>query len=292
LIATVLFGGCAIALRIPRVPDGHGPAVLTQIEINQLATNIEVFKAAYKVRYIPSQIRLCEFFQHYDQDKQLDRDSIAYLRTLWPQILDPDPREDGQVVWRCQGIDWNGNGKTEHGNVILEGDQCLVFFLGGIPDQGVEPGVLGFAPDDRDPAGLNQRAGRKGPFFEFSPNRLFKRLTTDGGKAGYYSYADPYGTKQPYVYFSCYDKRNGNNSPLTSKYVTPDSTLGVEPYYSSKSPPDFCNPQSYQIISAGLDGQFGPGGLWISAKAEEIARAGRDDKSNFNDGARLGAPNQ
>jgi hypothetical protein len=296
LVPVVVLVACLAALFVlPFNPDsgGGGPASKTQFEISTLATAIENFKKTYNVDYIPSQIKLCEFYGDYKSNDQLDKDTVKYLLMLWPNMMTPDPNDpEHQPVWRLRGIDWNGNGKTENGSVILEGDQCLVFFLGGIPDQGPVPGVLGFTQSDRDPADLNQRGNRKGPFFEFQTHRLIKRLNTAGGKALFYSYADACSKNQPYVYFSNYGTRNGYNSPLTKKYPTPDSSLGVEPYYEKKELPLFLNPSLYQIISAGADGVFGPGGQWTPATASQIAPAGRDDHSNFTNGARLGDANQ
>src|SRR5204863_6808997 len=111
-------------------------------------------------------------------------------------------------------IDWNGDGKYSP-PVTLEGHQCLVFFLGGIPKQGAEPGCLGFSTDPLDPAKLSQVDGRKAPFYNFPPKRL-----TKGGCGNFYAFADPFGKGQPYAYFS-----------FRILYGTSDcACLGVEPY--------------------------------------------------------------
>src|SRR5207244_723483 len=42
-------------------------------------------------------------------------------------------------------IDWNGNGTIDAGEFVLEGEECLVFYLGGIPTApGSAPGCQGF----------------------------------------------------------------------------------------------------------------------------------------------------
>src|SRR5262249_25558652 len=149
-------------------------------------------------------------------------------------------------------IDWNGDGKYSD-PVTLEGDQCLVFFLGGIPKQGTEPGCLGFSSNRLDPAKIGEAAQRKGPFYAFPGNRLVKR-----GKTHFYSSAAPFGKAQPYAYFSNFGERNGYH-----RYGTSDCAgLGVAPYYAELKPPRYYKERSYQIISAGADGVFGPGGRW------------------------------
>ena len=57
-------------------------------------------------------------------------------------------------------IDWSGGlgmpppDASGLSYVVLEGDQCLVFFLGGIPTtgDGSTPGALGFASSPGEPA--------------------------------------------------------------------------------------------------------------------------------------------
>src|SRR5262245_19033509 len=78
--------------------------------------------------------------------------------------------------WATGGIDWNGNGGIDApnggGDVILEGDQCLVFFLGGIPDNlSAVPNCRGFSTNPANPAAAT--SDRIGPFYEgFTAGRL------------------------------------------------------------------------------------------------------------------------
>src|SRR5207247_2502159 len=123
-----------------------------------------------KVDYIPSRFWLAERLNDYDLRinpntgqpvNPLAVESLAYLQRLWPQLTAPgapwaliNPATNQRYnpsVPVPDFIDWNGNGNAD-GPVILEGDQCLVFFLGGIPIQGTPAGVLGFSTDPRDPS--------------------------------------------------------------------------------------------------------------------------------------------
>jgi len=166
-----------------------GPQMVATNDITQLEISIQNFQQAYKVNYIPSAIVLCERLGDYDSTKQIDKDSIAYLTMLWPQLLSPDT--SGVIKW-VVGIDWTGDGVVPTGaantanRMILEGDQCLVFFLGGIPIPGATLGVAGFSTDPRDPAKAQpvtigtttfpaQTTGRKGPYYEFPSSPVHAR---------------------------------------------------------------------------------------------------------------------
>ncbi|OWK43613.1 type II secretion system protein [Fimbriiglobus ruber] len=168
------------------------------------------------------------------------------------------------------------------GGGTLDGNQCLVFFLGG-------PNLTGF-----DPAGPYPPSGttRKGPYYDFQPNRL----TTNNATNTMVWADDPWGS--PYAYFAS----TGNSYLPTLQFPLP-SPFGpgtwngttVVPYSTPTKP---VNPNGIQIISAGANGTntstgakgFGPGGAWIPGSAPYTAgTAGEDDLGNFNSGFQLGA---
>jgi hypothetical protein len=251
-----------------RILDGKGDRVTTTSDIAMLANAVELFKTRFHV-YPPSRIKLSETGKYNPADA-IEAESLAYLKHLWPEID------------FTQGIDWNGNGMIDSpeagGDVILEGDQCLVFFLGGIPDRsGVVANCLGFSKDPRNPA--QWHGDRIMPMFEFEASRL---VTIHGNR--FYSYLDPHALK-PFAYFSSFKKRNGYNPQGT----TDCPTLGVWPYAAGLNPTQYLNPNTFQLISAGADGRFGQGTVlpdgrtWTPATADRIDADGRDDQSNFYD---------
>ena len=124
-------------------------------EIKQLETALVNFTATYTQvpGPPPSRIKLCSLLSQYDMTQALDRDSVVYLRAMFPGIEKGTP-------WTSTGIDWTGCGGTLP--VTLEGDQCLVFFLGGIPISGSTPGCAGFYSDNTNPA-LLTGTGRSSP---------------------------------------------------------------------------------------------------------------------------------
>jgi hypothetical protein len=59
----------------------------------------------------------------------------------------------------------------------------------------------------------------------------------------------------PYHYFSSGRKRNGYHPSDPSDPLNDTTVFGVYPYFEAQG--RFLNPDSYQIISAGRDGDFG-----------------------------------
>ncbi|HKI32112.1 MAG TPA: type II secretion system protein [Gemmataceae bacterium] len=181
-------------------------------------------------------------------------------------------------------LDWNLNGKID-GPTVLEGEQCLVFFLAG-PIVNGSPS--GFSTDPTNPLKVvNGQAvpPRKGPYFQFVTTRL-----RPFGQNGYPVYFDAYssnppvGNDKPYAYFSC--GTAANNYLAYSGLGSSDcSLLGVVPYQNSGT---FYKADGFQIISAGKNQAFGAGGQWTPQSGPSAtAPFGADDISNFYD-AKLG----
>jgi prepilin-type N-terminal cleavage/methylation domain-containing protein len=183
--------------------------------------------------------------------------------------------------------------------ITLEGDQCLVFFLGGIvlANAGSTPAPPftcdGFSYDAFNPA--KPRATpqeQRATFYNFDSPRLTLINYNDYISAGpvnnqigsfvnrFPSYQDSQGT--PLIYFSSYRLTNGYNRYFDANpTVQPTYSLGpwsdchgqgVWPYAQanitptsaiggtlSLSPITFANPDTYQVICAGPDKKFGPG---------------------------------
>jgi general secretion pathway protein G len=271
-----------------------GPQVRVANDLAQLDTAIQNFKTTMGPKYIPSRIKLCEKFGQYvviengytaAQENPLDRASVDYLTNLFQKIR----ANNTASLWDTRGIDWNGNGVYTDAPIILEGHQCLVFFLGGIPVNN-PAGVSGFSTNQSDPA--QPGGGRKGPFYDgFTSDRLVDLTSTAAnGSAtkGYYSLLDRYDKNKPYAYFSSYNARNGYPKWIaavpaanTPPSLLDNASLGVNPYCEAVG--RYWNPEGHQIICAGADGTFGPGGVWT--KANPISSGpGQDDQTNFNGG--------
>jgi prepilin-type N-terminal cleavage/methylation domain-containing protein len=202
---------------------------------------------------------------------QLHADSLDYLQRVFPRITTGDAAHGGLPRWAVPnpnpdpsyfvGIDWNGDGAIQdppmvsgagipmgvyHPNTgtvalscfgsMLEGEQCLVFFTGGIPSQTSAGFVMtGFSTNASNPAALV--GDRVAPFLEFKTNRL---VQWGGTAPGYPSYLDGYGKSgfnaagvpiatfgAPYAYFSSYKTANGYNR--YANYMNPYLPLSPAP---------------------------------------------------------------
>src|SRR5262249_14442190 len=150
----------------------------------------------------------------------------------------------------------------------LYGDQVLVFYLGGIPSTTGSAGTLGFSTNPQNPAAAG--GTRKGPFFEFVSGRLVM------GPNGFFRYNDPFSPGHPYIHFSS----NGAGNDYNATGDNPNFGDVPSPYFEgSVTSMRFMNRNSFQIICAGPDGVFGPGGLWDST-AGATPQAAKDDLAN------------
>jgi len=290
ILASLITGAVMLALRTGRQARNRS-------DLAQLDVALQNFKTTFKISDPPpSRIKICENYGQYftvAADAQLDADSVSYLTRMFPRI--------GISGWTAPpygtgtGIDWNGNGVLD-GPAVLEGDQCLVFFMGGIAapfGAGAPPNMQGFSKNPLNPA--DPSAGFNPPFGDFSSSRLVVIPPNANSlplrPSSYLSYLDTYGVSNglggyvsgaPYAYFSSYKNANGYNRYLatgaSTSYVTSGvmysdcSTLGaigvsgLWPYiqsFTTTTTPSavYVKPTSYQIISAGADAVFGLGSV-------------------------------
>jgi len=204
--------------------------------------------------------------------------------------------------------DINGNGtidNAQNGGVkILDGDECLVFFLGGLPRKNAETFELtGFCKRPDAPLfGRNesnaQTLNRENPIFEFKADRL-----VDFDNDGFPSYIDTLGIEEqsrPYVYFSsygtnAYDAQDCTFNPSATNYFpsladtidldsgqnffrifggSSGASISPNPYttgpaFPTGRSPAWQKPQSYQIISSGVDRIYGFGGQYAGKTKSE-----------------------
>jgi prepilin-type N-terminal cleavage/methylation domain-containing protein len=269
-----------------------GPEVQCRADISAMSSAVENYKQSFdNVNYVPSMLVLYSDLSKYGTGTvskannlplQVEIDSINYLRQVFGRRLGVNV--NGAAV----KINWTGASPAVLNTAtLLTGDQCLVFFLGGIPSSGT-PGCLGFSTDPTDPSQASAAGvARRGPFFDFKANRL-NRLGN-----GFFNYYDSFNKNQPYAYFSAYKGANGYSPYATKANPASDCfTLGVSPYYQTTTAPAgtvvpapgssfqtvYYQPTSFQIVSAGADGKFGAGGQWVASSGQP----GLDDWSNFS----------
>src|SRR5262249_18437836 len=152
--------------------------VRNKIEIDQLSTAVTSFKMSFFI-YPADKIRLKRSRSMYDLRDAFEKESLDYVDKLWRDLGD------------FKNLHWDGRLTPDADSWDLEGDQCLVFFLGGIP---TKDGVEGFSKKKEDPTAKD---GDRLRFFDFDATQFIKRTPA----SPFPSYLDRYGL-QPYVYFS------------------------------------------------------------------------------------------
>lgn len=265
---------------------GKLPEVQTATEIAQMSLGLQNLKVAYSLQDDPpSHLVLWETAPFGG-----DPSTVLFLQKMFGRTLGMNQPY----------IDWNGNG-LQDGPWILEGEQCLVFYLGGIPSA---QGPQGFAASNINPALITPGSKRSGPFYQFQVNRLAKLPTPSG--VFFPMYLDPYNAKNtpayaafggtPYLYFSSQGIMNSVVAPLVGYQVTDCATItalvGGLPYKYLTG--GYVNPIGNQILSAGHNGTFGFG-VWDANSGTVIPnvapppaflmdKAGADDQANFGKG--------
>jgi len=234
ILIVIVIIGILMALILPAIAAAFRRAKEAQVsaEMNNLATALASFRNAFG-DYPPSRIVLCEggmaslpsafltstvpTLDGNDTDmtgQQLVNRSLIYLRKFWSRCDFINP---GAGTAPGTFNDFNGNGIVDTGYAVLDGSECLAFFLGGIPIRSkLNPsdvnttitGMGGFGKSPSYPfvivsnaAGVPQN--RTIPNYEFVNSRLI-----DFNGNGFPSYVDPYNTgpadHHVYAYFSSY----------------------------------------------------------------------------------------
>lgn len=253
---------------------GRIPEVKTRTEIAEMSVALQAFMNDYNLSDPPPSVLVLS------EASPLTTVSGPFLQKVFGKNLGP--------------TDWNGDNAINGPATgwVLEGEQCLVFYLGGIPNTaavagGAPPGPQGFSTNNFNPSTPGGK--RKGPYFNFETPRLVPLPSN-----GFYVYVDPWQVKtiilnpnlpwsavkgQAYAYFSSLGL---NNSGYLTNSLLDCQTIGATPYWTAVSgttPSQFTNSNTYQIISAGKDGTFG-GGLWSPPSGAQ--KAGADDQANFS----------
>ena len=326
LLVVILIIGILLALLIPAVAAAVKAAKNAQVgaEISNITTALADFKNKYG-EYPPSRIILHNSGDYNPTNAtqlfgagditvgDLNQRTARAMKKFFPRA---------GAFFNTSGsggttFPWDGTTGTAAANyVVLQGHECLVFFLGGIPSAtpdgngGFTYAMTGFGKDPVNPFNP-QSPNRNVPLYEFSPSRLqdINNFTSpsNGGPNGFPSYVDPVsGTTapRPYAYFSSYGNNgydpNDDNSggygnrnaggtlfpdsletddsgnvlfrifhvnfpvvPITSGATNAASSTAPNPYTTgdpTNAKAGWINPQTFQLLSAGVDGQWGLGG--------------------------------
>lgn len=341
LLMVILIVGVLVGLLIPAISGAVRSAnnAKTSAEINTMAQALETFKTTYG-EYPPSRVILMEN-GYYDTTSSAALDATGWLGGTGPNYATAAGQNDvnfGKLADRSlrslrkfwpragfqQGVpppagsaiahNFNGDLTTAGGEfispepILLQGHECLAFFLGGLPSSsGV--GVSGFSKDPKNPfRSDNAATNRTTPLFEFKGDRL---RDDDGDKVP--GYVDPLATgneSRYYAYFysygnNGYDPNDVNFTEVPSGLTTFKvnwttfrvASIAPNPYTTSlpvaaTGPTAYEKPQSYQILSPGHDRLYGQGGQYAASSngsrlpaGSGVSRAGEaDNLSNFSGG--------
>jgi prepilin-type N-terminal cleavage/methylation domain-containing protein len=236
----------------------NGPKMVTKNDFLQISGAMEQFKGKFGF-YPPEKVRLCSNYAQYNPANPLDASSLQAINRVFSNL--------GQF----NGVKWAGPNSPANLDVTLEGDQSVVFWLGGPP---ATPTTLmgGFALIPTDPIDAGYTKPDRLKFMTFDAGRLTTAARAGNNASAYFpSFLDGF-RKGPYVYFSSGARANG--------YTGVANTLGVSAYLQTANPPTFQNSTTFQIIAPGGDGLFGTGGaVWPPPQTGH----GADDMSNFTD---------
>jgi len=192
--------------------------------------------------------------------------SVSYLRRIWPRMI---LSTTGPIInAQTKVYDFTGTGFTDaFGKQVLptvhgiQGAECLVFFLGGIPQRLDSGGyaVVGFAKNPQNPM-LNAdtahggTTNRSAPLFEFRPGRL---VDLDATPNGFPEYLDGLGgiSPRPYVYFSAYegqgyDPDDNNYFDAGDSPLYPNGVFGGFSSSNAATPKQFYNANTRPDIIA------------------------------------------
>ena len=300
MVIVILILGVMTALLMPALTGAKRQTDVASMraEIEALANALAQFHITFGT-YPPSAIVLKEDW--YDMSVTAQARSATLLRRLWPRL----------TVSTNSGSphNWNINGNADLTETLnLNGIECLVFFLGGMPEATTMVGQ-GFSRLPTDPFDrTNTTVGRVGPFFEFNAGQLI-----DNDSDAMPEMQDGLGTQfssgdyVSYAYFSAYGGMGQSvASNVTTGYCPPDmsggsatttfwydssgsvsvSSTGPNPYTlnapsGAGAAAVFWNAQTFQIISAGMDGDFGGGGQYDPNTPNDLPQADRDNLTNF-----------
>jgi prepilin-type N-terminal cleavage/methylation domain-containing protein len=213
------------------------------VRINEIGEAVTRCKSDLKLRYIPAWtagFRLKSAYTTADPE-------LAILTTAFPNL------------------DYTNTGLP---TATLDANQTLCFFLTG----GAVTNFSGFSNNPRYPFTPGAAGeSRKGPWVQ--NNQKFFSLNPPGlTPNGHPWLVDVYGL--PFAYFASVDGKPNN---YTTTAFGAQSYAGTSPYVGASG--RFVNENGFQIISAGTDKTFGPGGTNVPATGSP---GGEDDQANFS----------
>lgn len=304
LLVVLVIIGILVALLLPAINAAvvRAQEAAVSSEINGLSTALVSFNTVHGC-YPPSRILLMEDGDYTPANIKakmgtvsnvaaaiaLTPRSMTYIRKIWPRVqVSATSPQTGLF------LDFNGNGVLDP-PIIINGSECLPFFLGGQPQRGPTGkwSLTGFSKNPANPlVGLTLAPSRTRSDYDFDNGRF-----VDLDNNGYPEYVDSFGgiaNPGVFAYFSSYEGQGydcddinltepddsgtypaTNAAFQTSNDPTASNVTNTIGYASSPSPNPLVNgnplstnslaywkPQSFQLFTSGRDRQFGVGGQY------------------------------
>lgn len=250
LLMVIVIIAILLALIVPAAQGVINRARESEVaaELTGMETGCSKFKAKYGENP-PSSVTL------YEQANAWTPASKAAMRKIFGSAFRFDINRD---------INGNGNSTDV---LTLTGDQCLVFFLGGLPDNsGGTLKLIGFSNSKSNPF---SRGGSRIQFFEdFDVTRL--RAGANGMPSFYDKLNLPADGGAPICYYS---------KTRTGRYEPTDCAGGIYHQGNINSPW-----KDIQVVSPGRDHAIGAGGAWNEDSSAALGSADQDNITNFSGG--------
>ena len=318
LLVVIIIIGILMGILIPAVGGALRAGKRAQVvaEINNMSTALADFKNQFG-DYPPSRLYCAEDGDYTPpktafsgmtlaESQRLAQRSLTYFRKFWPRF---QLSTTGALYTATTGFaDFNGDA-TLNSHYVLQGPECLVFFLGGVPKKvNGQFSMTGFGKNPTNPFLVRTVTGsdnRVLPLYEFASGRLDDSEIDPvfGAVNGFPCYLDTLGgradalgmdviDKRPFVYFASYGDSGYDPNDYNAAYEFDSSStligrqfsvsfqsgllssVGPNPYtasgpvvYASGSTTmytsaTFQNANTFQILSSGIDRQWGVGGQY------------------------------
>ena len=274
LVVIVIIGilvGLIVAAVIPARNKARNAAV--SIEINQLDSALKAYKLKYGA-YPPDFVGI----NHPTPAVQTAARAlvIRHLRKVFPRYdLGSNPWttfHDHLMLATGDPSDGSGGLNINDVNFALTPGSALAFWLGGIPareDATSSTTLVGFSANPAKP--FENITSRLPPLFEFDDTRLSVSYNSNGYPTNWPEYSPSVSAgnaAMPYVYFrargGAYDATNQMAPDAAYSAFTEDGVaIRVRPYQVATDNGTtwdrvrWMKPNSFQIICAGLNGQYG-----------------------------------
>jgi len=281
-----------VGLLLPAVQKARDAAMRAQVksEIANIGTGIENFKTTYDVKYIPTFFILSNDYNFPPGDPwgPALTESREFYAKVWPKAFLPPAITGGKTGFTPLANDVF--------RIQLDGNQLLVFLLGGVPPASSPPpgkfapwppsfnpanNRSGFLNSPTNPFGFANGAENSPPqanqaklFFDFNPKRVdnnghfhdpYWKVVTDPNDptinlSVYYYFSSKHGNDYDYwgrVYAPIFNPGGAAGGPtLAGGYGFMNPHVGLDAKY--------VEPNGYQIVSAGKDQTPSAGGQLLS----------------------------